>query len=504
MTESKSIYTPVKYFRSVKKIKNLIGKYDEFAILDACLRYLHAPAKNDVEYLHRHPWLVMLVIKWAFVGKSKIYYARNILDNKSFMRILQGTHNLGSLIKMPNSYVHVNLFMRNMAYQQFMYQHPFSISQLGRQLMLFGVLPKNHSLKKWFEGKYGLSCNEFIELSFALIAYFMNESNRTLVLTWFQPLFEMYSKHTVYNFLNAISVDSGQLQKGLVSYNRSKGGYAEYYEQTPFVNFPLIKHEGKYICTSQHILYRCIESFIYDSMKADDSSRFMSYFGDIFENYILNGLDYADITYMREKDIKRYLPENVKCVDYLIDAQGSNIFIDAKAVEMPYLGKVSDNPDVILGKVKNTAIKAIEQAFKLNEFLLKSNSEALPKFKEKSYLLVVTYKELYLGNGEVVYEAVAQKQIDIIAKSVEPAAAIDLSRIYFITIEHFDYIMSLVKNHGIQIDDIIEKAISNDRKASTKKFDFSQHISTLCENVDIPEYLEKETSNMLEKFKATV
>ena len=178
--------------------------------------------------------------------------------------------------------------------------------------------------------------------------------------------------------------------------------------------------------------------------------------------------------------------------------------MDAKAVEMPYLGKITDDPDVILGKVKNTAIKAIEQAFQLNELLLKSNNDKLPRFKEKSYLLVVTYKELYLGNGEVIYEALAQKQIDVITNSVDPAACIDLSRIYFITIEDFDLAMSLVKNHGIQIEDVFEKAIHNDRNAATRKFDFSQHISTLCENVVIPDFLEKETSDMLEKFKVIV
>ena len=504
MTEIKTTYTPAKYLRGVKKIKSLIRNHDEFAILDACLNYLYAPAKDEIEHLQRHPWLVILVIKWAFIGKSKIYYAREPLDNKRFMRILQATHKLGSLIKMPTSYTHLILFMRNMAYQQFIYQHSFSMLQLGRQLILFEKLPENHSLKTWFKKKHGLSCNDFIELSFALLTHFINRNNHSVELNWFRPLFKMYGEQTVYNFLSAISVDSSELHSQLIQRNKSKGGYAEYYEQTPFVEFPLIKHGGKYICIHQNILYRCIENFIYDSMKADDSSKFMNYFGDIFENYILIGLNYADITYMHEADIKKHIPTSVKCVDYLIYGDDSNIFVDAKAVEMPYLGKITDDPDVILGKVKNTAIKAIEQAFQLNELLLKSNNDKLPRFKEKSYLLVVTYKELYLGNGEVIYEALAQKQIDVITNSVDPAACIDLSRIYFITIEDFDLAMSLVKNHGIQIEDVFEKAIHNDRNAATRKFDFSQHISTLCENVVIPDFLEKETSDMLEKFKVIV
>lgn len=496
------LYTPVKYFRNLKKIKSQIRNYDEFAILDASLNYLHAPAKDEIEKLKRQPWLVLLVIKWTFVGKSKIEYPRDNLDNKSFMKVLQATHKLGSLIKMPTDYSHVNLFMRNMAFQQFIYQQSFSMLHYGRQSILFGSLPDNHTLKTWFKNKHGISCNEFIELSFVLIAHFVNTESFSVEIKWFQPLFKIYGESTVYKFLDAVSIKSNELQRGLTSYNRSTGGYTEFYEQTPFINFPLIKHDRKYICIHPNILYRSIEHFLYDNMKADDSSKFMNCFGNIFEKYLLIGLKYSGMDFLCESELKRYIPSNLKCVDYLIPGSDSNIFIDAKAVEMPYLGKVSDNPEVILGKIKNTAIKAIEQAYELNNFLLNASKEELPSFKEKSYLLVVTYKELYIGNGDLVYESLAKKKIDEITNAFEERAIIDLSHIYFITIQDFDYLMSLFKNHDIRIEDVIDAAILNDGEARTKKFVFSQHISTLCNDVKTPEYLEDATSAVLEKFKA--
>jgi hypothetical protein len=498
---SETLYMPEKYFRDLKKVKSRIKNYDELAILDACLNYLHAPAKDEIERLRRQPWLVLLVIKWTFVGKGKIRYARDTLDNKNFMGIMQATINLGSLVKMPSEYTHLNLFMRNMAFQQFWYQHSFSVPQYGRQSIIFGSLPDNHTLKILFREKHGISCNDFIALSFALIAHFVDRKSYSVELKWFQPLSRVFGMNTVYKFLNVVSIESSELQRSLTRHNESKGGYSEYYEQTPFINFPLIKHDQKYICIHPNILYRCVEHFLYDSMKSSDPSKFMKYFGKMFENYLLIGLNYAPIMYYCENELKKHIPANVKCVDYVIAGDNSNIFIDAKAVEMPYLGKVSDNPDVIRGKIKNTAIKAIEQAYDLNSYLLSTTNVELPQFKEQSFLLVVTYKELYLGNGEVIYESMAKKKIDEITKTIDQRAVIELSRIYFITIQDFDHLMSLEKNHGIKIEDVIKAAILNDSEFKTKKFEFSQHIHTLCKNVKTPEYLENATSAVLEKFK---
>lgn len=401
-------YTPIKYTRKVKKIKNLLKRYDEVDILKACLDYLYAPTNNEIEYTRRQPWLVLLILKWTFIGTSKIEYKKDRLDSSSFNYILQTTHKLGNLVKMPTEYSHLNLFMRNIAYQQFLFQHPFSLQQYGRQSYLFGSLPKNHTLEIWFKNKHGITCNEFLSLSFALLAYFVNTEKPTIDQKWFESIHSLFGKRTIEKFLDLMSVDLNQLKKELNSANSSKGGYNEYYEQTPFINFPLIKDQDNFTNINPYILYRNIEHKIYDSLKSENPEKFMRYFGDIFEKYLTVGMNYASLNFIPEKELKKILPSDVNCVDYIVMEENSNIFIDAKAVEMPYLGKISDNPKIIEGKVKSSVIKAIKQAYELNDFLLKSENKNLPTFKESSYLLVVTYKELYLGNGKSFYESIGK------------------------------------------------------------------------------------------------
>ncbi len=496
----KKTYSSTKYDRKIKSIKKLIRKHDELAIFNACINYMYAPVNDEIEHIKRHPWLIMLLIKWAFIDQKKIIYRRDTLNNKNFNDLLQSIYDLGNLIQMPTEYSHSNLFMRNMAYQQFIYQSSFSMTEFSRQFLLFGNLQDNHTLKVNFYNKYGINFNNFLELSFAIIAYFLDRKNHTIDLSWFEPLFPKYNQNMIKRFLDLISIEIRKLHRTLATLNMPKGGNNEYYEQTPFINYPLVKHDEKYTCIHPYILYRCIETFIYDRMKKDNSEKFMNYFGKIFEKYLLHGLKYSELPFVNESDLKKHITSGIKCVDYLVIEDASNIFIDAKAVEMPYLGKVSDNPEIIFQKVKKNVVKAIQQAYELNDFLLTTDNAKLPQFKEKSFLLVVTYKELYLGNGITVYESLAKEFINKIKENIASKAIIPLSHIYFITIEDFDLLMSLKKNYDISITSVIEKAISEDKNTKTKKFIFSQHIDSMQNSIKKVDYLQKVTSEIVEKY----
>jgi len=440
----------------------------------------------------------MLIVKWSFINDSKDF--KEPLTRITFNRILSEVHSLGDLVKLPSEHHNIHNFIRNIAYQQFIYQYDFSFLHISRNSFLFAKLPDNHNLKRLFKKKHGLECNEFINLTITLIAFFIEEKKHTIELGFFSPLYERYSKETIQKFLNSISVDINSLKNRLIKNDLSKGHYSEFYEQSSFIRYPLLRNNQKYTCTHPFLLFRCLEHFLYDTLKEDDPEKFMRSFGKIFETYLIKGLDYSGLEYIKETELKRFLPKEIKCIDYIIKQEKFNILIDAKGVEMPYLGKVSDNPQVILGKVKNSAIKALEQASEFNNYLLNGGNNNLPEFRKKSCLLVVTYKELYLGNGQLLYDTVAKEKIDNINSKINEKAKIDLKRVYFITIESFDLIMSLVKNHNMDIGNILESAIANDIEPLSKKFEFSQHIHSRGCNPKCVNTLLDMRSNLLLKF----
>ncbi len=484
------------YQQKVSKIKSFIKRFNKIVLLNSLLGYLYQPVNNEIDQFKKTPWVILLLIKWTFIQKKKTIKNEQYLTQNNINTLLKMSHDLSRMIKMPSEYSHHILFFRNIAYQQFIYQQRLSIPEMSRQALLFEA---NDSYNQKFYELFDIKIKTFIELSFVIVSHFLSDIEYSINLNWFSPLFNKYDKATISNFLKAISVNVEDLETKLNVTNKSKGGNQEYFEQTPFVQFPLIFNGNRYTCINPYIMYRCMEYFIYDSLKDYDAQWFVNSFGNHFEKYLHLGLDYSQVSYFTEDQMVSSLTQGVKVVDYIISEEGCNCFIDAKAVEMSYLGKITDSLEIIQNKVKNSAIKAINQAISLNEYIDKNNgeNEGLPKFNSVSYLLVVTYKELYLGNGKTFYDAIASSKIDEIYNLYQDSSIIPLENIFFITIDSFDQLMSLIKNNECSINTILQHAIKNDSDKKTMKFDFSQHISSFSSNIKPPDYLIEKANSIL-------
>ncbi|MCK8045099.1 hypothetical protein MSG37_09390 [Shewanella sp. 1CM18E] len=476
----------MKFSRQVKKVKSLIRGYDAVDLLDALYRYMNAEVSNDLERLNRHPWIIMLIAKWNLLeNRVNPDYAK-VLRNNEFNNILSMTYDLGNLVKMPGEGSHYRNFMRNMAYQQFMYQKTLSTTILGSNQLLFSSLPENNRLKTRFREITDLDIKTFSQCVLVISTAF--ETSKSITVDTFEPIFDAVDRNNLEKTLNLLSVELHKVKGILQSVDCSNGTYSEWYEQTPFLKFPIVRQDGRYTCMNKFILIRCIEGYIYDLLKSDNSQWFMDNFGKIFESYLKNGLDYSKSVYVEETAIKIGLPRNTNVVDFVIKEDGCNVFIDAKGVELPYLGKVSDDAKVILGKVKSSALKAIKQANVLNDHIRSNGSDSV-EYQNTNYLLVVTYRELYLGNGIEFYESIAKKNIDDIFNGIDERSKIPLENTYFLNIEEFDLMCSVVQSTELTFAQIIEHAKKDDRMAETRKFDFLQHLNSLDVNLLRPDYL---------------
>ncbi|MDG4868400.1 hypothetical protein P8631_10360 [Guyparkeria sp. 1SP6A2] len=494
-------YTPKRFFRTSKKIKNQLKSHYPDDVLKQSVNYLYAPENDDLDHIRKHPWIVLLIVKWAFIEESNIHYNRERLTSRSFNFILKQAHDLGDLVRMPTDYTDLRLFMRNISYQQFLYQRPFSITSFARQAYIFGQLPENHKIRRKFNTHYGIDIPHFIILSFALTAKFITKNEPDFTIEWFRPIAKELGWEVVHRFLETLSVSIDNLKPTLTRRNQSKGGWQEYYEQTPFLEFPLIRHGQTYTCVEPFVLYRCVENLLYDSIKRLSPEDFMASFGPIFENYLKTGMDRARVEYVTEAKLTPFLPQGASCVDYVIKNREANIFVDAKAVEMPYIGKISDNPEIVLQKIKKNAAKAIHQAFQVNHNAFNDKAGLPIKHKQESYILVVTFKELALGNGRNFYESIGKDYINKISQSISVEAIIPPENIYFITIDEFDFLMEMEsQNQGAALR-LIRKAVKDDEKPETRKFDFSQHINSSGVEAQKPQHLQGELDKLLETAK---
>ncbi len=127
----------MQYQRKIKKVKSLLRGYDAADLADALYGYMNANVKDDVERLRRHPWLIMLILKWNFLENRVHPQSSKALSDKKFMRILDTAYDLGNLVKMPTEVTHFRNMMRNIAFQQFIYQKQLSATSVATNHRLF-------------------------------------------------------------------------------------------------------------------------------------------------------------------------------------------------------------------------------------------------------------------------------------------------------------------------------------------------------------------------------
>lgn len=493
------------YYSAYKSIRNRFRKYNYIDVINGCLQYINAPADSKIKKIERHPWLVLLLIKWIIIDGGINQKGAKKLDNKKLMDLLQMVHVLANKARLPNQFEHYRLFMRAISYQQFIYQWDFSISHLSRQSLLFADLPENHIIQAKFKELTGLSISTFLELSLVTLCRFLSKNNWSLPISWYRNVQSKYSEEEVRNFLKTLSVPALELEDRLKSKDGGSRRSSEYYEQTPFMEFPLIMRDNEFVCVYPNILYRSIEHFIYDRLRQWDSSKFMDKFGKIFEKYVDNSLAYSQSIYVTESDIKNKLGRSGSQIDFIVSDGMANVFIDAKGVEIANLGKVSHISDVVKDKVENSIIKAIEQAHDVLNKLSQANLEnweITPR--DNNYLIVVTFKELYLGNGVNFYESIARDKIDEIYAKYDRQLKIALEDMYFITIEEFDLFCELVNKGKIGMSDGIERAREADRRANTAKFDFMLHLASWDSEIKIPAFLSTRSDQMFRKIKQAI
>lgn len=394
MTVKSEILIQSNFYRSYSAIRKNFRKYSATEIINYCIRYLGQRDQTGIEYLELHPWLALLLLKWAILDENNCR-SKNVLTAEKFQKLMRLMFDLRDKVSLPSSASDAALFFRLIAYQQFIYQEEIKFSHVARQYFYFETLNDNHFIKRTFllETKIPISC--FLDLSIVMASRFMNKN--FINPSYFSFLSSKYTEEQIKNFLALFTRDNKSVRNHLNKFNNGARSIDEIYEQTYLTNFPLIKFENAYVCAERHTLWRCIEHFIYDFMKRWNAQKFMNQFGLIFESAVEESIKNSGLSYYVEAQIRECFKKG-KFVDFIITEKSSNVFIESKSVEMAYQGKVSNLTSVVEDKSRSI-IEAIEQAFDLVSNIKSSTNLKYPIDKRKqSYLIVVTYKDFYLGN----------------------------------------------------------------------------------------------------------
>ena len=188
----------------------------------------------------------------------------------------------------------------------------------------------------------------------------------------------------------------------------------------------------------------------------------------------LLGLTYSGLQFLTERELEKNHPGK-KMVDFLVPLRGAHVFIESKAIEMSPLAQISPDVRVVTQSLRNSVIKAIKQAIIAIKCL--SEKPIHPEPIQENFLLVVTFKSLFIGNGNNFVVGEARAELEDFAKG-EGVNFQNLpsENIYFLSVREFEWLTEICKDNKEILLPIIKQMIAADRDPLTRKLLVEQHL----------------------------
>jgi hypothetical protein len=411
-------------------------------------------------------------------------------------------------VRLPTEFDDLTLFLRSIAYQQFLYQRRASPVVVGRQMLYFAGLNDRHYIAETFQSLTGLHLRTFLMLSQALVLAFADVPARRFIdESWFSPMSSGFTAEEVKQFLALFATSRLEMREKLRELDASirKSGAqprnaSEYFEQSPFLERPLMRRYKTYECVDVHLLDACVGRFVYKRLREHDKGTFMGHFGPLFEEYVSKAIVHMNLPFRQEKELAGLVraKEKPSLIDFVVYDQGARIFIDAKAVEMHYRSKVTHSMEELAKGLDSSLLKAIKQAHSTMRVLAELGDDAdIGTGGSNDFLVVVTESELYISNGVVLASAVGKQTLDELMPSKESGRAIQLDRMYFLTIQEFERLAAAINAGMCGFVQALLRARDADLRPETRKMVFDQHLDTWGIHKVAPDYLIAETTNTL-------
>ena len=127
---------------------------------------------------------------------------------------------------------------------------------------------------------------------------------------------------------------------------------------------------------------------------------------------------------------------------------------------MSLQGMVTDRPGTVRAQTKASVIRGVEQAFAVAHALRQGEHVCGIKTGIKeNYLLIVTFKDLYVGNGQQFRDVFASKEIDRILNQYGDREVLPLSNIFIVSINELDVLLGSIHRGSRSLTDYVADAV---------------------------------------------
>lgn len=474
------IQTAKNYSGKVTSIKKKLNTFTDDSFFKNIYMHFQTIREPKTGIVSNFPWCCFLALKWKL--SEPIRHKCNEMEMKDFIHIINRIYNLQSEVEGLYDNNKILLSIRRMIVNQKLYQAPMKLelNTLARQYYWYANYGGGY-FQRNFEKLFGLTLEEYYKISayFALLSCVDDNKESVCIASnvYIIHLIPYFSPETLKNYLNLVSVKWSELREFMVQFRDEQQKDIEYFLDTPMLSKPFIQIDEGLVVLSKHILRASLSGLVPSLLKKDLASAYKDKFGKAMEIYIETLLTEVFPKVKTEKQIKELyrnhqVSEKTKVVDFILEEDEGNVYIDSKAIEPDKTVKYSNTAVKIKQRLGNSFFKGVLQGLDCARTVNNINGN---KKSKRDSLIIITHMDHYISTGKTIEDMLDNSFFKMIEeKSGE--LPIDKERIYYMTIDEFEFMVEVCRLKKINITSIIDACSKDDSSSSTQKFNVMMHI----------------------------
>lgn len=458
--------------RLINEVRATIAEVSAGSVFVLSLEHLRQRPDDGNDWYKRAPFVPLLIMKWAAELWSPNERRRD-LGSDEYVALGQKIWDANGDLFRPG---HASIYLRRMAFQQFWYQNNFDKGAIPRQAVLFADFMRDTAVVRDFVAQAGIEPGDFVRQLGAMAAQ-IGELVGIPGLDQLRPKARAADAGHWVVVTPYFQVNLPTLHERMVALSRyGTPREVELCEQSPLIQTPFIQIRNGFECIHHKLLFRALETRLYDILRGAGAERFMREFGPAFERYVGAVLAESGLLLIGERELQDMLPGRDKCVDYALVDDDILVLIDSKGIEGHYDELYHSLPEVLTAKLKTTALHATDQAVATYRRLPDGLQRPMTVF------LCVTYKQLNIGDGD------ALRALTIGTSDWDAArwheAGLPPAQMFTISVQELELLAGVIRA-GRRPSEIFRQVLADNAAPETSKLLFLQHLARYGQ-VDIP------------------
>ncbi len=453
--------------------RNRARRFDPESIIRVALQSQCEPAVSEFEELKKAPWITLLMVKWVcqdvFIDdKWAPPCTREQVD-----QLRQKLYELpDGLSARSRDTLPLRLRVRQLMRPQLGFQRRLSRSFV-REAALLTQQGDDHPLCEMFRNKTGLGLLEFIDLSLATFSAIL-DGNRVIKDRFFDPLEDCYSNEVIAAYRSHVSRTFPELVVFSRSLPHSMEKVAsEYFEFPALVRYPFFRDGDVLTCWHPAVFYRWAEGFVH-SILSEEGQEYIDRFSRLFEHHVISECRRVPSDFLGEDDLKGCIAEGTRVPDGLLSFPGVNVFVESKAGLFDESVMAIGHNEMFKHKTKSIT-KAVGQTWATSVSIRERKSAPEDVLHaDLDYLLIVTNKDLGASRGTTLESIYPEGTLSY--PNADAERFLPLKRIYVLSIEDFERLVSAAANNTISIPDFLAVCVADDDLPESQLMFFEQHL----------------------------